>query len=197
VGLPAANQASVGLLCFGFGSVGVDFCGASIGRGGKKMCTKTNYDVLAHKKIKVSMESFGGTLDDLVFIQVPPQGGEHKSSGVYLTPTVAADALEGARLQMYLSEERTVDQWTSFFAPLEATPNPTSAKKDIIAGRFEQPPPVSAFTPRSNRLGKRKAESPEPDQDSEFAFADSSFVTGVPKELQGPDKLADNVGIIS
>ena len=55
VGLPAANQARVGLLCFGFGSVGVDFCGAPIGRGGKKMCTKTSCDVLTHKKTKVSV----------------------------------------------------------------------------------------------------------------------------------------------
>ena len=152
VGLPAANQARVGLLCFGFGSVGVDFCGAPIGRGGKKMCIKTNCDVLAHKRIKVSIESFGGTSDDLVFIQVPPQGGK-ESSGVYLTPTVVADAFDGTRLQMYLSEERTVDQWTSFFASMEATPNPTAAEKDIITDRFEQPPPVSAFTPRSNRVG--------------------------------------------
>jgi hypothetical protein len=98
---------------------------------------------------------------------------------------------------MYLVEEQTVDQWTSFFASLEATPNSTSAEKDIIAGRFDQPPPVSAFTPRSIWLGKQKAKSPEPDQDSKFAFAESSFETRIPKELLGPDKLADNVGIMS
>jgi hypothetical protein len=98
---------------------------------------------------------------------------------------------------MYLAEERMVDQWTSFFASLEATPNPTLAKKNIIAGRFDQLPPVSAFTPRLIRLGKRKAESPEPDQDSEFLFAESLFEMGIPKELLGPDKLADNVGIMS
>jgi hypothetical protein len=40
VGLPAAIQARVGLLCFGFGSVGVDFCGAPFGHGGKNMCTE-------------------------------------------------------------------------------------------------------------------------------------------------------------
>jgi hypothetical protein len=39
------------------------------------MCTKSRCDVLTHKKTKVSMESFGGTSDDLVFIQVPPQRG--------------------------------------------------------------------------------------------------------------------------
>jgi hypothetical protein len=160
------------------------------------MCTRTDCDVLAHRKIKVSKDSFGGTLKKLVFIQVPPQGGKHDSSGVYLTPTVLADAFDGTRLQMYLSEERTVDQWTSFFASLEATPNPTTAEKDIIAERFEQPPPVSAFTPRSGRHSKRKAESPEPDQDSEFAFVESEF-TRVIKELLGPDKLAKNVGLMS
>jgi hypothetical protein len=162
------------------------------------MCTKLRCDVLTHKKAKVSMESFGGTSEDLVFIQVPPQGGKHESPGVYLTPTVAANAFDGARLQLYLAEERTVDQsWTSFFASLEATPNPTSAEKDIIAGRFDQPPPVSAFTPRLIRVGKRKAKSPEPDQESEFSFAEYKFEMGIPKELLGPDKLADNVGIMS
>jgi hypothetical protein len=84
------------------------------------------------------MENFGGTSDDLVFIHVPPQGGKHESPGVYLTLTVMADAFDGARLQMYYRvEEWTVDQWTSFFASLEVTPNPTLAKKDIITGRFE------------------------------------------------------------
>jgi hypothetical protein len=160
------------------------------------MCTRTDCDVLAHRKLKVSQESFGGTLKELVFIQVPPQGGKHDSSGVYLTPNVLADAFDGARLEVYLSEERTVDQWTSFFASLEATPNPTTAEKIIIAERFEQPPPVAAFTPRSGRLVKRKAESPEPDQDSEFAFVESEFEM-VQKELLGPDKLAENVGLMS
>jgi hypothetical protein len=118
--------------------------------------------------------------------------------GVYLTLTVAANVFDGAWLQLYLAEERAVDQWTNFFASLEATMNPTSAEKDIIAGRFDQPPPMSAFTPRLIRLGKRKAESPEPDQDSEFSFAESMFETWIPKEeLLGPDKLADNVGIMS
>jgi hypothetical protein len=69
------------VLCFGFGSVGIDFCGAPIGRGGKKMCTKTSCDVLTHKMTKVSMESFGGPSDDLVFIQVPPQGGNMNHQG--------------------------------------------------------------------------------------------------------------------
>ena len=60
VGLPVANQARVALLCFGFQSVGVVYCGAPIGRGGKKMCTRTDCDVLTHRKTKVSKESFGG-----------------------------------------------------------------------------------------------------------------------------------------
>jgi hypothetical protein len=98
VGLPVANHARVGLLCFGFGSVGINFCGAPIGRDGKKMCTKSRCDMLTHKKTKVSMESFGGTLDHLVFIQVPRQGGKQESPGVYLTPTVTANAFDGARL---------------------------------------------------------------------------------------------------
>jgi hypothetical protein len=57
------------------------------------------------------------------------------------------------------------------------------AKKDIITRRFEQSPPVSTFTPRSSRLVKQKAESPELDQDSKFAFAESTFEMGIPKEL--------------
>jgi hypothetical protein len=56
---------------------------------------------------------------------------------------------------------------------------------------------VSAFTPRLIRVGKQKAESPEPDQESEFSFAESMFEMGIPKELLGPDKLAENVGIMS
>jgi hypothetical protein len=43
------------------------------------------------------------------------------SSSVFLTPRVSTDAFD-ARLEVYLLEERTVDQWMSFFASLEATP---------------------------------------------------------------------------
>jgi hypothetical protein len=95
-----------------------------------------------------------------------------------------------------MSEQRTVDQWTSFFASLEATPNPTSEEKDIIAERFDQAPPLSAFTPRTSRLGKRKADSPFPDPDVEFTFLESSFNTDIPMRLDG-GSLAENLSILT
>jgi hypothetical protein len=38
---------------------------------GRNMCTKTSCDVLTHKKTKGSMQSFGGTLDDLRIKDAP------------------------------------------------------------------------------------------------------------------------------
>jgi hypothetical protein len=104
---------------------------------------------------------------------------------------VSTDAFD-ARLKVYLSEERTVNQWTSFFASLEATLNPTDKEKEDIAERFEQPPPISAYTPRTSKLGKRKAESPLVDHDTDFAFAESAFATEIPESLDG-DNLAEGL----
>ena len=192
VGLPAANQARVGLLCLEYSDMEAAlFCGASIGRGGKKMCTKSECNVISHTKMKVGVEEFGGSAPQ-VFIRVPPTAGKTEPTAVYLTPRVSTDAFD-ARLEMYLAEERTVDQWTSFFASLEATPNPTAEEREIIAGRFEQTPPPSAFTPRAgNKLGKRKAESPLVDPDTDFSFLESTFATEIPQELGG-GTLADEL----
>jgi hypothetical protein len=63
-----------------------------------------------------------------------------------------------------------VDQWTSFFASLEATPDATTEEKEIIATRFEQPPPPAAFTPHATKLGKRKVASPDADLDTDFGY---------------------------
>jgi hypothetical protein len=114
-----------------FKELDVVFCGAPIGRG-KKMCTKDDCDVVSHRKVKVAEDAFGGG-GGQVFIQVPATAGRTDSTSVYLTPRLSTDLFD-ARLGMYLSEECTVDQWTSLFASIEATPNPTSEEKDIIAG---------------------------------------------------------------
>jgi hypothetical protein len=106
------------------------------------MCTKSACKVTLHRKTKVSVKEFGGR-GTVVFIQVPPSGGRTDSSSVFLTPRVSTDVFD-ARLEVYLLEERTVDHWTSFFASLEATPNPMDKEKEGIADRFEQPPPISA-----------------------------------------------------
>jgi hypothetical protein len=39
-------------------------------------------------------------------------------------------------------------------------PNLKDKGKEDIVEWFEQPPPISAYTPRTSKLGKRKAESP-------------------------------------
>jgi hypothetical protein len=158
------------------------------------MCTRDDCDVVSHRKAKVTVDAFGES-GCQVFIQAPPLGGKLDSTCIFLTPRVSSDAFD-ARLGLYLSEQRTVDQWTGFFASLEATPNPTSAEKDIIAGRFEQTPPLMAFTPRTSRLGKRKAESPSPDHDTEFSFVESSFAMEIPQELDG-GSLAEDVSILT
>ena len=44
------------------------------------------------------------------------------------------------------------------------------AVKEIIAARFEQPPPPAAFTPRATKLGKRKIASPDANLDTDFGY---------------------------
>jgi hypothetical protein len=157
------------------------------------MCTKKDCDVILHCKTKVTVDAFG-ELGGQVFIQVPPLGGKLEPTAIFLTPRVSSDAFD-VHLELYLLEQRTVNQWTSFFASLEATLNPTLAEKDIIAERFKQAPPLSSFTPRTSRLGKRKVESPTPNPDTKFAFLESSFAMEIPQQLYG-DSLAVDVSIL-
>ena len=194
-GLPAANQARVGLLCLVHKDVETSFCGAPIGRGGKKMCTKVGCDVVAHRRTKVTAEDFGG-VGELAFICVPPSTGKLGSTSVFLSPRIPTAAFN-ASLERYLMEEKTVDQWTSLFASLEATPNPTAEETDIIAGRFDEALPGAAYTPRG-KLGKRKAESPSvSDLETDFEYVESTFDTRIPTRLSGGTDLARDVHVLT
>ena len=181
-GLPPAGQARVGLLSLlHSGILDGEFCGAPIGKG-KKMCVKAACEVASHNlKDKVSLSAFGDS-KDRVFIQVPFSGGRQAPSAVFLTPSISVDAFAG-KLGTYLAQERTVDQWTSLFATLAATPEATSEEKDLIAEQFAEPLPPAAFTPRATKLGKRKADSPDIDLDNEYMVAESKFDFRVPKTL--------------
>jgi hypothetical protein len=145
------------------------------------MCTKYPCEVTSHAlKQKVSLAEFGGP-EPLVFIDVP--SGKAAPTAVYLTPRLMASAFR-ARLDEYLDEQRTVDQWTSFFASLEATPSPTQEEDEIFAQRYRRPLPSNAYTPRrEGRAGKRKSSSPSLDEEDEFAFISSALVDSVPTDL--------------
>jgi hypothetical protein len=159
-----------------------EFCGAPIGRG-KKMCVKVDCDVVSHgTKPKTSESEFGGP-GPQVFIKVPHTGSKTEATAVYLSPSVSADAFSGP-LSAYLRQERTVDQWTSFFGSLAATPSATEEEEEIIADIFSEPPPGIAYTPRMTRSsGKRKAPSPEVDLDVDFEMTESKYDFQVPKTL--------------
>lgn len=131
------------------------------------VCQGNVCDVTSHTvKSKVSPEEFGGT-QELVFIDVPPPGGKTKALAVYLTPRLPAKAFGGRLNNEYLHDKRMVDQWTSRFASLQATPNLTTEENDILTRRFEQPLLATVFTPPR----KCKASSP-PDTDQDYAYLD-------------------------
>jgi hypothetical protein len=141
---------------------------------------------------------FGGSDDFQVFIEVPPTGGKAESTAVYLSPRLPRAAF-GDKFAAYLREKRTIDQWTSLFASLEATPNPTSEEKDILAQRYRNPPPAIAFTPRVGRLGKRKADesSPTNDPDQEFTYLESAFDTSIPADPPGENEATRLTSMLS
>jgi hypothetical protein len=136
------------------------FCGAPIGKG-KKMCVKIACEVTLHaSKAKVSKTDFRGS-QDWVFIAVPSTASRAETTAVYLTVNLPADAF-GTLLEEYLREEWTLDQWTSLFASVEATLNPTSEEAAILTSRFEKPMPMNAYTPcvshqrpSGNSLGRK------------------------------------------
>ena len=183
VGLPSASQPPVGLQCFSYDGIGdASFCGAPISRG-KKMCVKFKCEVTLHaSKPKVSVTTFGSH-NDQVFIEVPPAAGKADvSTAVYLQPSLPADAF-GTRLMEYLQEKRTLDQWTSLFASLEATPNPMYEEEAILVSRFEQPLPPNAFTPRFKHQGKCKTSSPSVDDEEDFTYLETGLERNIPVDL--------------
>jgi hypothetical protein len=130
----------------------------------------------------MSESEFGGP-GPQVFIKVPPTGTKTEATAVYLSPSIPADAFRGP-LGAYLKQERTIDQWTSFFASLAATSSATAEEEEIIADIFSEPPPATAYTPRAPRSGgKRKAPSPEVDLDVNFEMTESKYDFQVPKTL--------------
>ena len=198
-GLPPATQARVGLLSLlHSGVIDGEFCGAPIGRG-KKMCVKRECDVASHGSNKVPIAMFGGS-GQQVFIHVPTSGGKPPTA-VYLSPSLPASAFDG-KLSVYLSQERTIDQWTSLFATLAATPEATSEEQALIAEQFAEPIPPEAFTPRVARLGKRKVDSPDLNLDDEFTMAEGRYDFKVPKTLPsglvgGTDELSGRLSLLS
>jgi hypothetical protein len=138
-GLPTAGQPCVGLRSLDFcGIVEGEFCGSPIGRG-KKMCVKPYCDVASHaSKPKISTQDFGGS-DTQVLIEARAGAGKDEPTAVFLTPSLHGDVF-GIRLGEYLREKRTVDQWTSLFALLQATPNPTEEEATILAQRYKRTP---------------------------------------------------------
>jgi hypothetical protein len=184
VGLPSATQAHVGLLSLLFLGIGdAEFGGAPIGRG-KKMCVRLDCDISSHgMKPKTSEPKFGGP-GPQVFIKVPPTGGKAELSAIYLSPTsIPADAFRGL-LGVYLKQERTINQWTNFFASLAAsTPSTTVEEEEIIAVIFSEPPPSTVYTPCVVHSGKRKVPFPEVDLDVDFEMMESKYDFLIPKTL--------------